>query len=784
MCHFPMRRLLSLFAVLGLLLSASVHAVDDASLAIAAAQYLQLIRDGRDPAGQPAAALTQQAEQQARQKNWTAAIASQETAIVAGADQTASWLNLSQWWQSKAFANQDDEARERDRDRVRQAAWNAYQSARIPFERARALFHLGELYDQVKEPKLAIAAFREGLELEDNPRIAKRYQELADANAFQIKGVKIESDSAAPQFCLLFSDDLSKDRKIHFEDYLVIQPTIQPVVSAAEQRLCVEGVRHGQSYSITARVGIPSATGDKTRVSQDFTAKIEDRKPTLGFKGSSYVLPKASGQHLPLISVNLEQARLRVLQINDRNLLQQIENQRLTNPLDGYDINQVAQRSGELIWEGVLTLVSSERNQEVTTAVPISDLLRDPQPGIYIVAAEQVNEDPESYQNRATQWLVVSDIGLFTMRGNDGLHVFTAPLAGAKPLAGLELRLYARNNGELAKVSTDRQGYARLDPGLLRGSGGREPALLMAYGNGDYNFLDLTKPAFDLSDRGVEGRAAPGAVDAFLYTERGIYRPGETVELMALIRDSRGYAQPDAPLTLKLFRPDEVEAGQPKPGKPALGGYHVQLPLALNARTGTWTVKAYADPKGEPVGQVSFQVEDFVPQRLKLELSSAALALKPGEPATVDINGRFLYGAPAANLKAEAELILREDPNPYPAYPGYRFGLAQDSWTAQRFPVALAGTDAQGKAQAQVTLSETPDTSRPLQARVRVSLFEPGGRPVTRSLNLPYRPQPFAIGIKPRFSDDGVALGQEAGLRSSRWIRWVSRRRNPDCAPN
>ena len=188
------------------------------------------------------------------------------------------------------------------------------------------------------------------------------------------------------------------------------------------------------------------------------------------------------------------------------------------------------------------------------------------------------------------------------------------------------------------------------------------------------------------------------------------------------------------------------------------------MPLALNARTGTWTVKAYADPKGEPVGQVGFQVEDFVPQRLKLELSSPALVLKPGEPAVVEITGRFLYGAPAANLKAEAEVVLNEDPNPYPTFPGYRFGLAQDRWTAQRFPVALAGTDAQGKAQAQVTLSETPDTSRPLQARLRVSLFEPGGRPVSRSLNLPYRAQPFAIGIKPRFGDDGVPLGQEAGF--------------------
>ena len=760
-----MPRLLSLLALLVLLLPASVHAVEDTPLAVAAAQYLQLIRDGRATAGQSPDALLQQAGQQAARKDWAAAITSQETAIATGADPVAAWLNLSQFWQTRAEQTKDDdEARDRARERSRQATWNAYQTARVPFERARALFRLGELYDRAREPKQALAAFREGLELEDNPRIAKRYQELADAHAFQIKGVEVESDSGTPKICLRFSDDLAKGRQVHYEDYLVIEPTIQPVVSAQGQQLCVEGVRHGQSYTIKARAGVPSAAGEKTRAAQEFTARVEDRKPTLGFRGTSYVLPKASGQQLPLISVNLDQARVRVLRVNDRNLLQQILDRRIANPLDGYDIGRVAKNSGELLWEGTLTLIRGERNQDVTTAIPINEVLRNPQPGIYIVAAESLKDDPDSYENRATQWLVVSDIGLFTLRGNDGLHVFARSLATAKPLAGIDLRLYARNNGELGKATTDGKGYLRFDPGLLRGGGGREPALLMAYGNGDYNFLDLTKPAFDLSDRGVEGRAAPGAVDAFLYTERGVYRPGEMVELMVLIRDSRGYALPDAPLTLKLFRPDEVEASQPKLGQPALGGYHVQLPLALNARTGTWTVKAYADPKGEPVGQVSFQVEDFVPQRLKLELSSPASVLKPGEPAVVDINGRFLYGAPAANLKAEAEVVLSEDPNPYPTFPSYRFGLAQDHWTAKRFPVALAGTDAQGKAQAQVMLSEAPDASRPLQARVRVSLFEPGGRPVTRSLNLPYRPQPFAIGIKPRFGDDGVPLGQEAGF--------------------
>lgn len=763
-----MRRLSFLFVLLALLLPLSGRAFDDTALAVPAAQYLQTIRDGRDPAGQTAANLLQQAEQQARQKNWTAATAAYETAIAAGAGQTATWLALSQIWQSRVEQpGQDDkqsDAQERAKGRSRQAAWNAFQAARAPFERARALFRLGDLYDRAQEPKSAIAAYREALELEDNPRVAKRYQELADANAFQIKGVTVDSDSATPKICLKLSDDLAKGRQVHYEDYLVIEPAIQAVVSANERQLCVEGASHGQSYTVKARAGIPSATGEKTRVSQDFAVKVEDRKPSLGFRGTPYVLPKASNQQLPLISVNTDAARVRILRINDRNLLQQIEDRRISRLLDGYDLKVIAKRSGEQVWEGTLTLASGERNQEITTAIPISEILHDPQPGIYVVAAESVKDDPDNYDERATQWLVVSDLGLFTLRGDDGLHVFVRSLATAKPLARVTLQLYARNNGELGKITTDDKGYARFDPGLLRGDGGREPAALMAFGNGDYNFLDLTKPAFDLSDRGVDGRTAPGAVDAFLYTERGVYRPGETVELMALVRDSRAYAQPDAPLTLKLFRPDEVEAAQLRPTHPALGGYHAQLPLALNARTGSWTVKAYTDPKGEPIGQISFQVEDFVPQRLKLELSSTAPVLKPGEPATVDINGRFLYGAPAANLKAEAEVVLREDPDPYPAFPGYRFGLAQDGWTAQRFPVALAGTDAQGKAQAQVNLSETPDTSRPLQARVRVSLFEPGGRPVSRSLNLPYRTQPFAIGIKPRFGDDGVATGQEAGF--------------------
>src|SRR5207302_5787992 len=106
-------------------------------------------------------------------------------------------------------------------------------------------------------------------------------------------------------------------------------------------------------------------------------------------------------------------------------------------------------------------------------------------------------------------------------------------------------------------------GFARFEPGLVRGEAGLAPALLIAAapaaGGGDYAFLNLKGPAFDLSDRGVAGRDPPSGLDAFVYAERGVYRTGETVHITALLRDPRGSAAVGVPLTLVIERPDGVE---------------------------------------------------------------------------------------------------------------------------------------------------------------------------------------------------------------------------------
>ena len=148
-----------------------------------------------------------------------------------------------------------------------------------------------------------------------------------------------------------------------------------------------------------------------------------------------------------------------------------------------------------------------------------------------------------------------------------------------------------------------RMGVATFDPGLARGEGGLAPGLVVATEGADYGFLDLGTAAFDLTDRGVKGRAVSGAIDAYLYTERGVYRTGETVALTALLRDGKGAAVPGLPLTFVVRRPDGVEYRRDLVQDQGLGGRALSIPILPGSLRGTWRVAAYTDPKAPPSGK-------------------------------------------------------------------------------------------------------------------------------------------------------------------------------------
>ncbi|HEX5497822.1 MAG TPA: MG2 domain-containing protein, partial [Thermomicrobiales bacterium] len=307
-------------------------------------------------------------------------------------------------------------------------------------------------------------------------------------------------------------------------------------------------------------------------------------------------------------------------------------------------------------------------------------------------------------------------------------------------------------------------GFVHFESGLARGEGGSAPAAIVATEKADYAFLSLKAPPFDLSDRGVAGRPVPNGLDAFVYTERGVYRSGESVEVTALLRDTHGVAAPPVPLTFVVERPDGVEYRRAIVPDQGLGGRSLSVPIVKSASSGTWRVRAFTDPKRPPVGETTFLVEDYVPDRLEFDLKSAATAISRDAPTELSVDGHFLYGAPAASLELQGEMMIGVAKE-RAGFPGYAFGVSDDEVTAirQQFD-DLPQTDAQGRAVFPVKPDKVPATARPLEATVTVSMAESGGRAVERKLTLPIVSAAPMIGVKPAFSGRSLGDGENANF--------------------
>src|SRR5436190_7403859 len=279
----------------------------------------------------------------------------------------------------------------------------------------------------------------------------------------------------------------------------------------------------------------------------------------------------------------------------------------------------------------------------------------------------------------------------------------------------------------------------------------------------DYAFLSLKSNAFDLSDRGVSGRTVPAGADAFVYAERGVYRSNETVYLTGLLRDGQGNAMTGGPLTLVIERPDGVEFRRAVLPDQGAGGRSMTVPLNSAVPTGTWRVRAFTDPKGSSVGETTFMVEDYIPERIEFDLSSKDKQFKADSPVELKVNGHFLYGATASGLQLEGDVLVAPASG-RPGFAGYQFGVADDETTSnERTPIEnLPESDANGVAKFPVSLAKPPSSTRPQEAQIFIRMAEAGGRAIERKLVLPVAPAVNLIGIKPLFGAKSVAEGDKA----------------------
>lgn len=667
-----------------------------------------------------------------------------------------SWIIGSRWFKDdlKAF--------------VSSAATAAYQLSRTATQRSAALVTMAENFERNDLFREAIIAYRTSLELRENANVRQAYLRLYRDKGFRVKNHEIEADILSPRVCVEFSEKLAATRT-NYENFVTVEGTLSTALSVSGSRLCVEGLKHGSEYRLVLRAGLPSMTDEALPENIELNTYIRDRTPAVRFTGDNFVLASAARRAIPIVSINAESADLELYRIGERSLSNLLSGSKFLSQLRQYSASELAKNTGQSIWKGKIEL-STDLNKNSVTSFPIDEVLPDRKPGIYVLTASVTGLNRDSWDPVATQWFLVSDLGLVTYAGNDGLNVFANSLDSGKPLSGVDLQLVARNNEVLGSVVTDDMGRAKFDPGLMRGTAGLSPTVVIAKHDSrdglDFVFLDLSRAGFDLSDRGVEGRASPGPIDAFTYLDRGIYRPGETVHVTTLLRDHVSEAITDLPLTIVLSRPDSVEAERVVSRQPLLGGHGLAFDIPENAMRGVWKVQIHTDPNTTPISEKQFLVEDFSPDRIEFDLTTSSETVVSGLETLVELEGRYLYGAPASNLALEGEVRLttvRE----LAAAKGYQFGLDQEKERGTKVSKLkeLPLTDDSGRATIPIRLDSLPQTTRPLVVEVTVRMKESGGRAVERSVAIPVRTDAPMIGIRPQFEVGQLEEGKTAGFK-------------------
>ena len=601
---------------------------------------------------------------------------------------------------------------------------------------------------------------------------------------------------ARSEACLRFDKPLAAGSVRAYADHLHITPAIVPALRIDDADLCIGNLAFGVHYKITMLAGLTSRSGARLPSDTTLDVGLGDRPAMVAIAGAGSVLPRATANGIVVDTVNVDHVRLHVLRLSDQMLLQPntgyVTSDLTSQSMGGYQLASLLRSTLNPVWHGEMD-VAGKRNETVQTAFPMAGIVGVDRPGLFLVVAEDdakavpessfeqaTNDDAPGFRRRhrprlhdnddaamdafrqtefAAHWVSVTDIGLTTFSGDDGLHVFARAYSSAQPIAGLRIVLQARGQDVLAEGVTDGTGAVAFPPGVLRGAGAEAPFALAAYAaaNGaaaaDFTTLRLDGPAFDFADRGVSGAPQPGPAQAFLATERGIYRPGETIDVTALLRDRQGAAIENQRLTLVLRRPDGVEARRVTLPETAGGGFVAPIRLTDTAAFGDWRVDALTDQTAPPVGSVHVSVQDFVPELLAVTLRPVSPTLAANAPATASLDGRFLYGAPAAGLHGEAELRIEREPTPVPAAPGFVFGLADEAVAIPPQSLPAPQADATGHATLAFTPSIPPGLTVPLRAVLRAGLFEPGGRIVEDQASLPIRPTRLLIGLHASSAD-------------------------------
>ncbi|MBX9782470.1 MAG: hypothetical protein K2X48_04165 [Chitinophagaceae bacterium] len=342
-------------------------------------------------------------------------------------------------------------------------------------------------------------------------------------------------------------------------------------------------------------------------------------------------------------------------------------------------------------------------------------------------------QSTEDYWLNDSRFISLSDIGLIAKEGKEKMLVFANSIKSAASLNGVNVTVYGANNQVLGVGTTNAEGVAEVAYARKEFSGFK-PAMVIAKTADDFNYLPFHNTSVNTSRFDVGGKSwNPTNMDAFIYAERDIYRPGEKINANVLLRTNDWKTPGELPVKMKFIMPNGKEMKSFRKMLNEQGSAEASVDLPMAAVTGSYQLELYS---GNDVllSSKSFSVEEFVPDRIKVSAELNKKVLTVGDSTSLKINAVNFFGPPAANRKYETEIQFRQSYFSPAKYEKYDFSLANQKTFFDKV-VKEGTTDANGNAMEGVGVPSIYKNMGLLNVNIYTTVFDETSRPVSRVTN-------------------------------------------------
>lgn len=346
------------------------------------------------------------------------------------------------------------------------------------------------------------------------------------------------------------------------------------------------------------------------------------------------------------------------------------------------------------------------------------------------------------YNKSVTRNVLASDLGLIAKRGNDGSLLFAVTdIVTANPLSGVKLSVYNYQNQVIAQAETNSEGLASMKidrpdkPFLLVASNGEQRGYLKL---DDGSSLSLS--AFDVS-----GQAVQKGIKGYIYGERGVWRPGDTLFVSFILEDRLNTLPASHPISFEVLNPRGQMVHKSVVTSSEGGVYAFVVPTDQSALTGTYTARVKV---GGVVFTSPLRVETIMPNRLKLALDFGVKSLSVSSDVTGKLTAAWLHGAPARNLKAKVDVVLSPARTSFDDYQGYVFDDPTQRFEAEEQTVYSGNLNAEGVTNFSPDINVSDAAAGMLRANFTVRVFEEGGGFSIDRFTMPYSPYNSYVGVK------------------------------------